>query len=98
MKNTNFYAMQLRYWEYRRDNKAPKGNNREGIKYYMDLYMYSIGLDLDNIPQEYINKYMDTLDVFDSITLPKDEIEAGKVIDKILLDCFGINPSWNDLF
>ena len=74
MRNTNFYTMRLRYWEYLRTYKAPKGNNREGIKYYMDLYMYSIGLDPDNTPQEYINKYMDTLATFDSIIFPKDEI------------------------
>ena len=40
MKNTNFYEMRKRYWEYHSLYKAPKGNDREGIKYYMDLNLF----------------------------------------------------------
>lgn len=98
MKNTRFWEIRQRYLEYRRTHRAPKKYSLESIKYYMEWYMYSIGLDLNNLPQEYINKYIDTLDAFNSITLPEDEIEADKVLDKLMLDCFGIHPSWNDFF
>lgn len=100
MLNSNFTEQKKRYWEFLETHRFPKNNHREGIKHFMECFMYTIGIDLDNIPQEYINKYMDTLDMFDELQLPADMPISiiSPIIDDILLKGFGIHPSWNDNF